>query len=555
MTSPVEWQNTGTFGSEQADLDVAYATSLPPDTSLAWVEARLAEIQSHLANLGAGRNLLISIYRLPRVVLVQILSWLALSYPSSDFEEGLYRYPVNQTTDLVHFSQACKLFRDAALERSELWVRVNLKYPGLAKVFLERSGDKPLAVFLYPTRLESYATRRRTPLEVSTLEILRPHLNRITHLDLTCTMQSRDEYNGGNPLAMHMPALETLQLRNIWKEDVRGSDSDSPPVPPPVFSTPSDPYPRLRKITFMAINVPWDSSLFGCLTELDLSLQAYEHAPKIEEFLKVLEKCPGLKKLHLSDSGPRGSPDSLIVPNIANRIQLPHLQDLSINHDQGRHTDIPLLLSGIFVPPSTKIHIQCSEAIAPVICFSQLFPPEHPFLAELPKYRVLKHLHSFTFFHFRLIDESSGGFLSFRVNRHNHHAQAAASILDFFQTFGESIQHAEVYPGTGCNPWSEVLKALPNVVSMRLKRELDHADIAAALSTDVCPRLKKLAFEYYSHTAELQSSWLTAVKVRAENGLKVEDFSLTFAQGEDLLTPDVVAQFELNAGKFSRQRP
>lgn len=558
MTTPasVEWQNTGTFGPEQADLDVAYATSLPPEASLAWVEARLADVQSHLANLGAGRNMLIPIYHLPRIVLVQIFSWVALSHPSSKSERDLNRFPPDQTKDLMRISHACKLFRDAALDRQELWVRVNLKYPGLAKAFLDRSGDKPITVFLYAPRGEGRAVKRRIPLEASTLELLRPHLTRITNLDLAFTMHARHGYDGGNPLGMYMPVLETLQVRNAWKEgdDVESSESDSPEVLPPVFSTPNEPYPRLRKITLIAIDAPWDSSLFNGLTELNLSFQVHEHAPTLEEFMKVLTQCPGLEKLHLWNSGPKRLPDSPATQYPATKVQLPKLHDLSIIQDRGRYMDIPLLLSGVSVPPSAKIHIQCDDAVAPVISFPEMFPPEHPFIAELPKYKIFKHLHSFTFFHFRLIDESGGGSLSFRVNRQNQSVPVAPSILDFFKTFGELAQYAEIYPGSDGNQWSEVLKTLPNVESMRLKRELDHGDFVSALSTDVCPKLKKLAFEYYSHTADHQSKWLAAVKARAANGVKLEEFNLTFAQGEEFLTADAVNELKLYTGKFSRQK-
>ena len=555
MASQVEWENTGTFGPEQADLDVAYATSLPPEASLTWVEARLAEIQSHLANLGAGRNLLIPVYHLPRVVLVQILSWVALSYPSSKSEKDVYRYPIAQTKDLLHISQACKLFREPALERPELWTRVNLKYPGLAKMFLERSGDKPVAVFLYPPHPAGYTLKYLTPLEASTVEMLRPHLSRITHLDLMFTMHTRYGYIDGNPLTMHMPALETLQLRNSREEaDIKTSESDSPQVPPPIFSTPNDPYLKLRKVTLVSINVLWDSSLFNGLTELDLSHQNYEHAPKVEEFLVVLEKCPGLEKLHLRNSGPKGISDSLPAPGITKSVQLSRLQDLSITHDSDRYMDIPLLLSAISIPPSTKIHIQCNEVVEPVIRFSQLFHPEHPFLAQLPKYRIFKHLHSFTFFHFRLIDEPNGGCLSFRINRHDKSVQTAASVLDFFKTFGESAQYAEIISGTDCNPWSEVLETLPNVESMRLKREPDYANCTAALSSKVCPNLKRLAFEHCSLTAEHQLEWLAALKTRAGNGMKLEEFNLTFTTGGELLTPGVVDVFKLYTGRFLYQR-
>ncbi|KAF9784984.1 hypothetical protein BJ322DRAFT_801156 [Thelephora terrestris] len=554
--APADWQNTGTFGPEQADLDVAYATSLPPEASLAWVEARLAEVQSHLANLGAGRNMLIPIYHLPRIVLVQIFSWVALSHPSSKSEKDLHRFPMNQTKDLMHISHACKLFRDAALHRQELWVRVNLKYPDLAKAFLDRSGDKPVTVFLYPPRPEGRAVKRRIPLEASTLEILRPHLTRITNLDLTFTTQSRSRHDVGDPLAMHMPALETLQVRNVWKEgeDVEGFDPDSPEVLPPVFSTPNEPYPRLRKVTLMGIDAPWDSSLFNGLTELNLSLQTHEHAPKLEEFLKVLAQCPGLEKLHLWNSGPKELPDSPTTPYVETKVRLPHLQDLSIIQDRGRYMDTPLLLSGVSIPPSAKIHIQCNEAIAPIIPFSVMFPPGHPFIAELPKYGTFKHLHSFTFFHFRLIDESGGGSLSFRVNRQNQSVPAAASILDFFKAFGESARYAEIYPGSDGNPWVQVLRTLPNVESLRMKRELDHGDFVSASSTEVCPKLKKLAFEYYSHTADHQSKWLAVVKARAANGMKLEEFNLTFAQGEEFLTAEAVSELKLYTGKFSRQK-
>ena len=553
MATPAEWQNTGAFGPEQADLDVAYATSLPPEAALAWVEARIAEVQSHFANLGTKRNNLFPIYHLPKVVLFQILSWVALSDPSSRSQKDPHRFSTDQMRDLVHLSQACKLFRDAALERPELWVRVNLEYPSLAKAFLERSGDKSTTVYLKLPPGDPYSTKGPAPLKASTLAILRPHLDRITDLDLTFTTKRQQGCGDESPLAIHIPALRTLQLRNVRKrEDIAGSslDSDPPAVPLFIFPTADDPHPQLWKVALTSINVPWNSSLFNGLTELDLTQQELNFAPKIEEFLAVLEQCPGLEKLQLFNAGPK---ESSGTPGVK-KVQLPRLQDLSIIHEEGRYMDIPLLLSRVSIQPSTKIHIQCNEAIDPVICFSRMFPPGHHFLAGLPKYETLKHLHSVKFFHFRLINDSSGGFLSFRVNRHDQTVQTRESIIDFFQAFGESAHHAEIYPGTGSNPWAEILGSLSNVESVRLKRELDHDNLVAALSTKVCPKLKKITLEYYSHTAERQSAWLAAVKARAENGVKVEEFNLTFAQGMELLTDRAMDEFQSYTGKFSRQK-
>jgi hypothetical protein len=559
MTTSAEWQDTGMFGPEQANIDVAYATSLPPDAALAWVETRLAEVQSHFANLGTQRNNLFPIYHLPKDVLSQILSWVALSYSPSASEGDLNRYPTDQSMDFVHLTQTCKLFRSAALERPELWVRVDLRYPSLAKLFLERSGDKPVTVFLYPRANVHAGTHDPTPVKTSTLEILRPHVGRIVHLDLMFTTQPLLGQECENPLAIHMPALQALQLRNVRKDEERAGgslDSDPPVVPPFVLPMSNQPYPQLRKVALLSVDVPWGSSLFSGLVELDLSYQAHQdpgHAPNIEEFITVLDRCPGLEKLHLCNSGPKEQPDTPATPD-ARRIQLPRLRDLSIIHNEGRYMDIPLLLSRVSVPLSAKIHIQCREAVDPVICFSQMFPPEHPFLAELPKYGTLKHLHSFTFFHFRLIDESSGGFLSFRVDRHDQNVQIGASILDFFQVVGEPVQYAEIYPTVDSNPWADILERLPNVESMKLKRELDYADFVAALSaTKVCPKLKKLSCEYYSHTVERQAAWLTALKARAEGGAKLDEFNLSFRQGAELLTDQVADEFRLYTGKFSRE--
>jgi len=560
MTTPAEWQNTGTFGSEQADLDVAYATSLPPASALEWVEARIAEVQSHFANLGTKRNHLFPIYRLQKVVLFQIFSWVALSYSSTKSEPDQYHYPPGQTKDLIHLSQACKLFREAALERPELWVRVNIDYPSLARMFLERSGDKPITVFLNRPFANVYPIGPPNPiqLKVSTLEILQPHLSRITSLDVTFRMQARQVYQGENPIAMHIPALQALRLHIIRKEEDGvgfSSDSDHPTVPPTVFPTPDQPYPQLRKLALASVNVPWNSPLFNNLTELDLFQQGSDLAPKLEEFLTVLEHSPGLEKLHLGSSGPKGPPDTPAAADVK-KVQLTHLQDLSIDHEEGRFMDIPLLLARISIPPSTKIHIQCNEAAHPVICFSQMFPPGHPFLAELPKYGTLKHLHSFTFFHFRLIDKSSGGFLSFKVNRRDQTVKPSVSILDFFRVFGASTKYAEIYPGTTDKvPWAEVLGSFPNVESLKLKRDFDHVDeFVASLSKGVCPKLKKLSSEYHSHTAERQSKWLAAVKARAEDGMKLEEFNLTFAQGAELLTEGVLDEFRSCTGKFSREK-
>jgi hypothetical protein len=558
IMTPAEWQNTGTFGPEQADLDLAYATSLPPEAALTWVEARIAEVQSHFANLGTKRNNLFPIYHLPKVVLFQILSWVALSDPSSTPEQDPCRDHTDRTKDLLHLSQTCKLFRDAALERQELWVRINLEYPTLAKIFLERSGDKPVTVFLNPPLANTYSIRSPgpIPLRVSTLEILRPHLSRITDLDLTFMVRIREGYSGGNPLTMHMPALRTLRLRNIRKAEnsaVFSSDSDPPPVPSIIFPTPNESYPELRKVVFASVGVPWNSSLFNSLTELELVQQDLDLAPKIEEFLTVLEHCPGLEKLYLSNSGPRGQSDTLAVADVK-KVQLPLLQELSIHHDEGRNMDIPLLLARVSIPPSTKIHIQCNEAVDPVIRISEMFPAGHPFLAQLPKYGTLKHLHSFTFFHFRLVDESNGGFLSFKVNRRDQTVQTGASILDFFRVFGGSAKYTEIYPGSDNNPWTEILESLPNVESIKLKRELDHDTFVEAISTEVCPKLKKLSFEYYSHTAECQSTWLAAVKARAENGMKLEELNLAVAQGRELFTDEAVNEFRSYTGKFSHEK-
>ena len=549
MTSPTEWQNTGTFGPEQASLDVAYATALPPDAALAWVEARLAEVQSHFANLGTKRNNLFPVYHLPKVVLFQILSWVALSRASPESEESAYSYGshTDQTKDLIHLSQACKLFRGAALERSELWVRVNLEYPAHAKLFLERSGDKLVTVFLHPH------ARDPTPLKSIPLEILQPHLGRITNLDLTFASETQLGCASKNPLAMDMPALRMLQLHDARNER-RGhfggtSNSDPPANPPFVFPTLNGPYPELRKVTLASINVPWDSTLFNGLTELDLSHQGSGHAPTIEEFVTVLGQCAGLEKLHLCSSGPKELPNPPAAPDVK-KVRLPHLRDLSIIHNQHRYTDIPLLLSRVSIPPSTGIHIQCNEAVDPIICFSRMFPPEHPFLEELPKYGTLKHLHSFTFFHFRLIDEPSGGFLSFRVNRHDQTVQVGSSITDFFRTFGEPVNSTEIYPSKESNPWADILESLPNVESLKFKRELDYPDFAVALSTTVCPRLKKLSCEYDVHTAAHQSAWLTVVKARAENGLRLEEFGLSISRGAELLTDELVDEVKLYTDRF-----
>ena len=555
-TTPAGWQNTGAFGPEQANLDVSYATSLPPDAALAWVEARLLEVQSHFANLGTRRNNLFPIYHFPKDVLFQILSWVAFSHASSELGEDPYpSYPfhADQTQDLVHLSQACKLFRSAALERPELWVRVNLRYLTLAKMFLERSGDRLVTVCLHAR--STYISPPIT-LKASMLEILRPHLGRIADLDLTYTTQTpgcSDE----NPLAMHMPALRTLRLHNVCKarlERARDTvDSDTQPIPSPVLPTPNDPYPRLRTVALVSLDVPWDSPLLNGLTELELSNQDLDHAPKIEEFVTVLEQCPGLEKLQLWNSGPKGPAEPLAAPDVK-KVQLSHLRDLSIIQDEGRCMDISLLLSRVSIPSSTKIHIQCNEAVDPIVRFSQIFPPGHPFLQEMPKYETLKHLHSFTFFHFRLIDEPSGGSLSFRVNRHDQTVQTSTSIVDFFQAFGETIRHVEIYPATDNNPWAEILGSLPNTETMKIKRDLDFSRFIVSLSLPACTKLKKLSFEYYTHTAEHQSAWLSVVEDRANNGMKLEELSLSFSQGDGLLTDDVVDEFRLHTDKFSHEK-
>ena len=88
--------------------------------ALAWVDTRLAEVQFHSAKLGTRRDNLSPIPHLPKDVLFQMLSWVALFHSPFASEEDSDRYPADQTMDLVHLTQTRELFQGAALERPEL---------------------------------------------------------------------------------------------------------------------------------------------------------------------------------------------------------------------------------------------------------------------------------------------------------------------------------------------------------------------------------------------------------------------------------------------------
>ena len=89
---------------------MAYAAPLPPDAVLAWVEAPV-EVQSHFINPRTKRDNLFLIYHLPKDVLFQTFSWVALSHSPSASEKDSDRYPVDQMKDLVRLIQACGALR------------------------------------------------------------------------------------------------------------------------------------------------------------------------------------------------------------------------------------------------------------------------------------------------------------------------------------------------------------------------------------------------------------------------------------------------------------
>ena len=160
---------------ERVNVDVAYATSPPPDATPARVKAHLVDVQSYFINLCMERNTSspsttrkMTCFRSPRRSAV--LRSLRTRGELRSLPHGSDEEPRASHSDLQAVSRR-------SVRR--LWAWAEPWYPGLAKLFLEQLRDNLTTVYICPHANIRQVARIPLPLKDPMLEIFRPRVGRI----------------------------------------------------------------------------------------------------------------------------------------------------------------------------------------------------------------------------------------------------------------------------------------------------------------------------------------------------------------------------------------
>jgi hypothetical protein len=164
---------------ERANVDVAYATSLPPDAAPGASQGSLGGCSIPLHNPTSCAWNETPLPHLPPPERRPVSDPLVgpQSYDPSAPEENPGRRPTDQTKGLVRRARTCKPVSRRSARR--LWAWAEPWYPGLAKLFLEQLRDNLITVYIYPHANIRPMARIPLPLKDPTLETFRPRVGRI----------------------------------------------------------------------------------------------------------------------------------------------------------------------------------------------------------------------------------------------------------------------------------------------------------------------------------------------------------------------------------------
>ncbi|KDQ09434.1 hypothetical protein BOTBODRAFT_526562 [Botryobasidium botryosum FD-172 SS1] len=353
---------TGPFASLiRPDLDRELeAIQRAPDAVAAHELAR--QIRSHL-------NQLSFVYRLP----TEIISAIFHLVVQTDMRRS---WPVRHATRI---SIVSRLWRDIATQScATLWTKIS--WPvlpiSLLELCLSRSRSAPLDIVLH-----SAIVRRKADI-LRFLELVVPHIHRwrdfrVIYYD----SRVQDILSFLQEASAPAPLLEVLQFNF-------GPMYDPPRVPLQFLQPFCGITPRLRTIN-SNVYIPMSSPVYRGLTELHLYYINYPEPDPIRRLLGILELCPLLKSLCITELVLLATiPTDHVSDPI---ILLRHLQKLYIAEEWDARWMLSHFLPRIAIPTSCRLDIAANARWGDHLY--RLIPQRSNFLLNLPDLQSVRALH------------------------------------------------------------------------------------------------------------------------------------------------------------------
>lgn len=294
------------------------------------------------------------ILRLPAEIIIEIVE-IAILIPPQEVRYVAFDSDYRRDSILLLcLSHVCHSWRVLITETSSLWSFASTLYgSGLTQHIVELSRESLLTVELMVNSV--------------TVTDLYKQQARIKALKISHYLhQGNRDRNIVAGLFLEPPAPSLQDISIIWTPANQLTLSDSMPL----FS---GDHPRLRSVYLSRVAPPWQSSVFRGLTRLVVrQVPPASKGLESQQLTSILNSCPGLVDLELSDAGPvdkvpgrrvRMSLQCLLsltlympqetCKDFLSLLDLPKLVRLSIGHDEKCREDIEHL-----IPP----HIRPSQA-------------------------------------------------------------------------------------------------------------------------------------------------------------------------------------------------
>lgn len=263
---------------------------------------------------------------------------------SDDDSDGGYVYncglpaPESSLTSPLVLTAICYKLRKIGMATPHLWGTVNLNFPRLATLFLERCGYEPHTLKISaPTRVSMCLA---TSLQVAWAQVQGCAFDNLRSLVFTGGV----EFNHVVPIIQRAAKISSLDLQQTAF---------------PILSLPWNPTvspPRLSALRLCGFSVSWTSPLLRNLTQLTLDCGTIRSAAgdtSVEAFLTVLGNCPDLERLELCGAGPH--PPVSRRDNCDRVVQLPKLRGLFLEFANA--STVACILSHVSYPESASLDI------------------------------------------------------------------------------------------------------------------------------------------------------------------------------------------------------
>ncbi|EUC65530.1 F-box-like protein [Rhizoctonia solani AG-3 Rhs1AP] len=316
-------------------------------------------IKRELCEVRRSRNKLVAINTLPAELLGFIFNLVVNSAPKS-FESAVQKWPFTDSLPQLdisgpaartldydfHYamtlSNVCRHWREVSMASARLWSTIYPSRSKLVPMLIDRSKEAGFDVVLIARQDASHASKfPATATKASIPYWPEPLTNYLRQLIVQLDERQMKQW-AATLASSTAPHLETLCISVTRHANVIQSE--------PLFNGVT---PRLRSLTLSGFVVPWDSNIFTDLRDLTLRQHKTIHRPTMHEFLTLLGRNPGLRRLALELSGPQAPPADF--EHTANNVTLPKLANVVL-HDIPPHV-VALLVHHTTFPSSTQLSI------------------------------------------------------------------------------------------------------------------------------------------------------------------------------------------------------